>query len=313
MKRIAFAHAAAALAALSAGTAVVATRFVIGETDPLSLVFYRYLISVICFVPVLVLVWPRHQISLSEYANIAVLGILFFLLFPWAFNASLQYVPAARGAVGLATIPIQTLIVAAAFGREKLTKSKIAGACLAFSGILVAFGTAALGAGNTDYFIGDGLMLLGVLCAAIYSVFSRATLMRHGPLFVTALAMTFAVATLLPVVGFRQGLSALPGFSGRGWLAVAFLGTIAGAVQFSLFTWALRWLPPSTTVLYLTLNPMTAMLLGIMLLGEPVSVELIVGMVLVLTGILVGSGAISIARKSHQASAIGSGGSQSSS
>ena len=38
--------------------------------------------------------------------------MLFFVFFPWAFNASLQYNPPARGAVGLATISIQTLLVA---------------------------------------------------------------------------------------------------------------------------------------------------------------------------------------------------------
>ena len=293
MNKIVLAHAAAATAALSAGAAVVATRFVIGETDPLSLVFYRYVISVICFAPVLPAIWPRGGLAPSEYARIAMLGILFFVFFPWAFNASLQYNPAARGAVGLATIPIQTLLVAAAFGREPLTAAKIAGVFLAFSGIVVAFGAAAFGRDNSDYLVGDGLMLLGVLCAAVYSVFSRATLMRHGPLFVTASAMAFAVAVLVPVVAFHGGGLALPALSPEGWMAVVFLGTIAGTVQFSLFMWALRWLPPTTTVLYLTLNPITAMVLGIVVLGEKLTAELIAGMALVLIGILVGSSAFS--------------------
>ena len=293
MNKIVLAHAAAATAALSAGAAVVATRFVIGETDPLSLVFYRYVISVICFAPVLPAIWPRGGLAPSEYARIAMLGILFFVFFPWAFNASLQYNPAARGAVGLATIPIQTLLVAAAFGREPLTAAKIAGVFLAFSGIVVAFGAAAFGRDNSDYLVGDGLMLLGVLCAAVYSVFSRATLMRHGPLFVTASAMAFAVAVLVPVVAFHGGGLALPALSPKGWMAVVFLGTIAGTVQFSLFMWALRWLPPTTTVLYLTLNPITAMVLGIVVLGEKLTTELIAGMALVLIGILVGSSALS--------------------
>ena len=293
MNKIVLAHAAAATAALSAGAAVVATRFVIGETDPLSLVFYRYVISVICFAPVLPAIWPRGGLAPSEYARIAMLGILFFVFFPWAFNASLQYNPAARGAVGLATIPIQTLLVAAAFGRESLTAAKIAGVFLAFSGIVVAFGAAAFGRDNSDYLVGDGLMLLGVLCAAVYSVFSRATLMRHGPLFVTASAMAFAVAVLVPVVAFHGGGLALPALSPKGWMAVVFLGTIAGTVQFSHFMWALRWLPPTTTVLYLTLNPITAMVLGIVVLGEKLTAELIAGMALVLIGILVGSSAFS--------------------
>ena len=140
-------------------------------------------------------------------------------------------------------------------------------------------------------------MLLGVFCAAIYSVFGRATLMRHGALFVTALGMAFAVAALLPVVAIMQGGLALPSFSFNGWIAVVFLGSVSGAVQFSLFMWALRWLPPTVTVLYLTLNPIAAMVLGIIVLGEHLTAELVAGMALVLLGIVIGSGAYANLRK----------------
>jgi threonine/homoserine efflux transporter RhtA len=126
--------------------------------------------------------------------------------------------------------------------------------------------------------------------------------MRHGPLFVMALAMIFAVAALLPVVIFKNGGIALPTFSFEGWLAVLFLGTVAGVIQFSLFMWALRWLPPTTTVLYLTLNPITAMVLGIALLGEKLTPELVAGMVLVLVGIVIGSGVYSARRITASAS-----------
>lgn len=296
MSKVMLAHAAAAAAALCAGTAVVATRVIIGEADPLSLVFYRYVVSVLCFIPFLPAIWPRERLHAADYLKVAGFGILFFVLFPWAFNASLQHIPAARGAVGLATIPIQTLIVSAAFGRETLTVNKVLGVVLAFLGIVAAFGTAAFGGNGSDYLLGDGLMLLGGLCAAIYSVFSRATLMRCGPMFVTALGMAVAVAALLPYVGLKQGF-ALHAFSYKGWLIVLFLGTVAGALQFSLFMWALRWLPPTTTVLYLTLNPITAMMLGIILLGEHLTAELIAGMALVLSGILLGVGVVRIPKR----------------
>ena len=237
------------------------------------------------------LLWPKERLAAAEYGRIAAFGILFFVLFPWGFNAALHYNPAARGAIGLATIPIQTLLVAAAFGREKLTGAKMTGVAVAFCGIVVAFGAAAFGDGNAGSLKGDGLMLLGVFCAAIYSVFGRATLLKHGALFVTAMGMVFAVAALAPVIAIEQGGLALPVFTPKGWIAVIFLGSIAGAGQFSLFMWALRWLPPTTTVLYLTLNPIAAMVLGILVLGEHLTAELVAGMALVLTGIVIGSGA----------------------
>jgi drug/metabolite transporter (DMT)-like permease len=150
-----------------------------------------------------------------------------------------------------------------------------------------AAATAALSAGAAVV-----AMLLGGFCAAIYSVFSRATLAKHGALFVTALAMVFAVIGLLPVAILNSGVKSIPTFSSEGWFAVLFLGTFAGALQFSLFTWALRWLPPTTTVLYLTLNPITAMLLGVLLIGEMLTIALVAGFLLVLCGILVGNGGL---------------------
>ena len=297
MNKLLLAHGAAAVSALSAGAAVVATRFVIGETDPISLVFYRYFISIVCLAPLLWLLWPSERLHVADYARIAMFGILFFIFFPWGFNASLEVNPAGRGAVGLATIPIQTLIVAVIFGRERLTTRKVIGVLLAFVGMSVAFGLTTMADGDISYLQGDLIMLLGGFCAAMYSVFSRPTLMRFGPLFVTALSTLFAVLFLIPVMIIRHGHLEIPTFSTQGWMAVVFLGSIAGALQFSLFTWALRWLAPSTAVLYLTLNPMSAMVLGILFLGEALTVELVTGMTLVIVGVLIGSGVLASRRQ----------------
>ncbi len=293
MNKTILAHLAAALAALSAGTAVVATRFVIGETDPISLAFYRYLIGSVCFLPLLPFIWPKQRVSAPEFGKIAVLGLLFFCLFTWGFNAALDVIPAARGAVGLATVPIQTLIVAVIFGREAMTARKVASVAIAFAGIAVVFGPAAMDVSHDGALFGDAAMLLGVFCAALYSVFSRASLMKHGPLFVTAIAMMFGALALLVLSLVTTGFPGVPSFSAKGWMAVIFLGTFAGAIQFALFTWALRWLPPSMPVLYISLNPIMAMVLGVVLIGETVTWPLVSGLALVLTAILLGSGVLS--------------------
>ncbi|MEM7775011.1 MAG: DMT family transporter [Pseudomonadota bacterium] len=297
MSRVLLAHAAAATAAFSAGAAVVATRFVIGETDPVALAFYRYAIGVICLVPVLPFIWPKSDLSISDIAKIAGLGVIFFGLFPWSFNASLQHIPAARCAVGLATIPIQTLVISALFGREKITINKLAGVATAFIGTAIVFGPSAGGVSEPGYVTGDILILLGALSGAIYSVFSRASISQHGPLFVTALAMIVGVVALFPIASLQSGFLTFPNFSFEGWIAVLFLGTFAGAIQFSLFTWALRWLPPTVTVLYLTLNPLAATVLGFVLLSESVETNVLNGLLLVLLGIVFGSGAIGDLRR----------------
>ena len=80
-------------------------------------------------------------------------------------------------------------------------------------------------------------------------------------------------------------VTSVPVFTPNGWFAILCLGTMGGAIQFALFTWALRWLPPSSVVSYLTLNPISAIFLAAMLLGEAITSFLILGFALVLSGI----------------------------
>ena len=130
-------------------------------------------------------------------------------------------------------------------------------------------------------------MVLGAFSAAIYSAFSRPMFSAYGPMFVTAIGIVFGVLALAPLAAAHGALGGWPHFSAAGWAAVVFLGTVGGVIQFGLFNWALRWLPPSRVVIYLTLNPISAMLLGNLMLGETVTLILIVGLCFVISGILV--------------------------
>jgi drug/metabolite transporter (DMT)-like permease len=286
------ANIAAAIAALCAGGSVVATRIAVVQTDPVSLAFYRYIIGALCFAPFLPLLWPRVRVPAAGWIRIAVLGVLFFGFFPWAFSAALQYTTVARGAIGLATIPVQTLIVAAIFGRERLSGRKLISVGLALAGIAVVFGPEAYAGKVNSYLIGDGLMLLGAFSAAVYSAFSRPVFSAYGPMFVTAAGMICGLLALAPLAVAHGAVRAWPHFSAEGWASVVFLGTVGGVVQFGLFNWALRWLPPSRVVIYLTLNPISAMLLGNLMLGETVTLLLMVGLFFVISGILVANVAI---------------------
>tara|TARA_R110002167_G_scaffold33186_1_gene106715 strand:- start:477 stop:1385 length:909 start_codon:yes stop_codon:yes gene_type:complete len=287
MDRTLAANLAAALAAVSAGASVVATRMAVGEVDPVSVAFLRYAVAAPCMLPFLLGKTRGARLGPRDALAIAMLGGLFFGLFPWAFSAALEHTTAARGSVGLATLPIVTLLLACAFGRERLSGLKGLSAILAFTGVAVAIGPAALtGAVGAQVLFGDGLMMLAVLCGAGYSVFARPYLMRYGPLFVTALAMLFGLALLSPLTWLVSGWSGPPTLTGEGWAAVIFLGTVGGALQFALYTWALKWIAPSRTAIYLTLNPISAMALATVLLGEAITLELLAGFVLVSAGIV---------------------------
>lgn len=292
------ASAAAASSAIIAGASIVATRFVVGQTDPLSLAFYRFALASLCFLPLVIVALREKAVNPRDLVVIAGLGTLFFGFFPWAFSASLNYTTAGRGAVGIATIPIATLLLSFVFGREHVSAQKVIGVLLAFFGVAIAFGDALISNKNAgDYLFGDALMLVAAFIAAIYTVFARPYLERYGPLVVTGLAMVLgalAIAMLKVSIG---DLTDFPRFSASGWFAVLFLGIVGGAIQWGLYTWALRWISPVSVAVFATLAPISAVILANVILGEALTVGLILGLVLVIAAIFVANISTSVGRK----------------
>ena len=287
MTRDLLANLAAATAALTAGTVVVVTSVLVHQIQPATLAGMRYSIALIGLVPVLLFVWPANRVTAVDVLKVAALGAIFFGIFPWAFTAALSYTTPARGAIGLATMPIQTLLVAVLLGRERITGSKIASVILAFLGVSVVFGPEALEPGGSDYLKGDFLMLFGVFNSSIYIVLSGATIKKFNALFVTTFAMGFGVLFLFGVAFGSGELVTLPAVSREGWLALLFIGVIGGSIQFVLFIWALGILSPTRAAIYLVLTPLSAMLLSLVVLHEAITLALVSGMVLVLSGIYI--------------------------
>lgn len=286
---------AAAVATICFGASVVATRFVVAQTQPVSLAFMRYFIASICLVPV---VWfmmrrspARTPMPLSDRLAIAALGVTFFGVFPWTFSAALTHSPSSRVAVELATMPLLTLLISRLRGYDRITVANLAGQLLAFLGLVIALRPAAAAAAATSasggtVWMGDVLTAIATLCGAIYNVFSRPYLKRYPPIHVTTLSMIAGVLFLAPVAATQGMFTSWPTFTPTGWLAVVFLGTLGGALGFALWIWALQRSTPSRVAVYIALNPLTAITLGVLLLNEHVSFAFIVGFFLVVAGIM---------------------------
>jgi drug/metabolite transporter (DMT)-like permease len=285
------ANIAGAVGCLFTGASIVATRFVVAQTDPVSLAFLRYAIAALCLAPIAYLLCRGHRMPRRDLLGVLALGALLFGLFPWLFNLSLEFTSATRGALALATSPMITLALASVVRSEAFTGLKLAGVLCAFAGVAVAIVAGPGGiAGGGVAWIGDLLMLAAAAVAATYPVFSKPFLARHPPILVTLVSMLGGVLVLTPFAAAQGLFASVPAFDSAGWLALAFLGVGGGAVQFGLWVWAVRRLSPTQAAIFLTLTPITAMLLAGLVLGEAVTLALFAGLVLVVSGILFANG-----------------------
>lgn len=278
---------AATAACICFGASVVATRFVVAQTTPVVLAFLRYVIATVCMLALL-----RRSAFLPmetrDRWQVALLGVLFFGVFPWSFSASLTHLPAATVALVVATNPLVTLALSAMRGTERLSARAITGQLLALAGIVLALPPLGLRDGasaDTGVWIGYAEVATTVLCGAVYNVWSRPMLMKYPSALVTGHAMMAGTLALAPMALAQGLLTHTRTITPSGWGAVLFLGTLGGAVGFGLWGFALRRSTPSRVAVFLALNPITAIALGVMLLGEPFTMRQGLALIAVLSGI----------------------------
>src|SRR6201991_2116816 len=159
---------AAVLSSGLGGTSVGATRYLVGAIDPLAIGSFRFGLGFALLLPIAVLQaapWPPRR----DWAGVAGLGLLFFAIFPVLFNASLVFTTAARGALALSTLPVLTMLAAAALGVEPLTGRRTLGVAVAMIGVATAL-LSGLSTSPPGAWRGDLLMIAAAACMALYSV-----------------------------------------------------------------------------------------------------------------------------------------------
>ncbi|MDN5006198.1 DMT family transporter [Bradyrhizobium sp. GCM10027634] len=265
------------------GTAAAITRYLVGGADPVMLAILRWGIGFLCLLPCALLLrvrWPQR----SDYPAVIALGICFFGLFFILYNIAVSYTTAARASLALATLPLHTMVVGAILGVERLTARKIVGVGIAVLGVAAALAVG-LAQSPPGSWRGELIMTGAVFCMAFYNVLSRPLMQRSSALGFLTVGMG-AGAVVLVVAGLMKGsFAALDHFTTAQWIAGLYLGAGGGALAFILWVMALARATPTRVANTMTVNPIAATLLAALLIGEPITPNLLIGLVAVFAGI----------------------------
>ena len=267
------------------GSAAAVTRYLVGNADPITLAILRWGIGFVVVLPV-ALLWRAKFPPRGDWLAVAMLGICFFGLFFVFYNIAVAYTTAARASLALSTLPVQTMIVGALLGIEPLTWRKSAGVAIAMLGVFAALATG-LAAAPEGAWRGEVIMTGAVLCMAFYNVWSRRFIVRSSALGFLAVGMGAGAAVLIAVGVLTGRVAALAGFDAAHWTAGIYLGIGGGALAFILWVMALQRTTPTLVANTMTVNPIAAGLLATQLVGEPITINLVAGLVAVFAGIFI--------------------------
>jgi len=265
------------------GTAAAITRYLVGNTDPVTLAILRWGIGFACLLPTALLLrvkWPPRR----DWATVALLGIGYFALFFVLYNIAISFTTAARASLALATLPLHTMVVGALLGVEPLTMRKTLGVCIAVVGVVAALASG-ISAAPVGAWRGELIMTGAVMCMAFYNVWSRPFMQRSSALGFLTVGMGAGAAALIMVGSATGSLAALGNLNAPQWIAGIYLGIAGGALAFILWLMALQRATPTRVASTMTVNPVAAAALATLLVGEPITANLVVGLVAVFAGI----------------------------
>lgn len=209
-------------------------------------------------------------------------GILLLLGGNGLVNLGERSLPSGLTALLVALVPLFVVVIRAVLG-ERPRWVTVVGVIVGFGGVALLLVSSGGGAVH-----GRGLLIVGAaLSWAAGSVLaSRGSLPAIPAVAITLESAAGGVAMLL--VGALSGERLHPAqVSGQSWLALLYLIVAGSVVAFSAYSWLLGVAPIGQVATYAYVNPVVAVFLGAVLLGEPVGAPVVAGGLLVVAAVAI--------------------------
>lgn len=264
------------------GASFVATKLVLRELSPMTIILLRFALGLgaLIFIVRLKRAWafvPRRD-----------LGWFLFLGFNGIFVHQLLQVnglvstSATNTGWMVALIPIFTALLAWLLLGESFAPVQMMGLALAVLGTLLVISRGEFELPATR---GDLLVFLSAPNWAIFSVLSKRLLARYPPSFMMAVTMGMGWLMLLPLFVAAAGWRELPGLSLPGWAGLVFLGLFCSGLAYVFWYDALEAAGAGQVTSFLYLEPLVTLIVAVLLLEERPLIGTLLGGGLILTGV----------------------------
>lgn len=266
------------------GTFPVFGKLALAETAPLVLAAFRAVVGAAALTLLARVLDPGGTFDAKDRRTLVVLSFFGIVANQVLFIVGLSKTTATNATLLTAMMPILTLAVAAVLAGQRPAPRRLLGIPVAVAGLLWLLDVSRLDFGDRTS-LGNALILANALSYSVFLVLARDILRRHSAVRVTAAIFRYAA---LPVV-----LVSLPdllrfrpaALSARAWTGIAGTVILATVVSYALNAWALARTGAATTAMFIYVQPLVAMTLAKVVLGESPSPRTAAAAALIFAGI----------------------------
>jgi len=272
------------------GGTFVAGRILSDALAPLLAASLRFLLASLALLLFLALARvPLVRPSARQLLQLATLGFFGIFFYNLCFFYGLQYINASRASLIVALNPAVIGLASWWLFKERLGRLKVAGIvlCIGGAGLVIVSRDPSLLQDAAQGWIGDLLIFGCVLGWGVYSLFSRSLNDSLGPLQTVTWSILLGTLMLWLACGATGeiGLEPLRGLDIRQWLSLLYLGVLGSALAYIAWYDGIRRIGATRSGVFIALNPLTAVLLGALLLDERFTSLMCLGGGLILAGI----------------------------
>ncbi|MEO8058845.1 MAG: DMT family transporter [Burkholderiales bacterium] len=252
--------------------------------DAVTLIMYRMLFALPMF---LLLAWwaGRGKPPLTNRDKLAVLGLGFtgYYLASFLDFAGLAYISAGLERLILYLNPTLVLLMGLLLFKRRVTQRQLIALAVSYCGVLLVFGVEVTLAGG-HVALGAALVFGSALSYAVYLVYSGEEVKRLGALRLTGLATTVACVLCIAQFVLLRPMSALNVAPEVIWLSVL-NATVCTFAPVLMVMMAIERIGAAVAAQTGMIGPISTILMGVLILGEPFTVWAAAGTLLVLAGI----------------------------
>jgi drug/metabolite transporter (DMT)-like permease len=239
---------------------------------------------------------PRERLTLIHWRSALIIGGCLLLIGNGGVAWGEQYLPSGFVALIVATVPLWMALLAPAFGGRWINWTAATGIALGLAGIVLLVRPGGSGAGHWQTLV----VLLAPILWAVGSLYARNAPSPRQPLTAVGMEM-IAGGVLLGIAGVADGELAHVHFATMSFVSIAafvYLVLIGALVGYVAYIWLLFHVSVTAASTYAFVNPVVAVALGAVVLGEVVT-----PMTLVAATLIVGAVVLLLIGQSRKAAA----------